>query len=89
MDGYPSHLQGAVKVHLKTLKAWGWGGVAVGTSWALGDYVLKLTFYYLGDLADPPEVKRSPESTQQAIPSPVIWLSGIPGILWGNSHINA
>ena len=33
------------------------GGVAVGTSWALGDYVLKLTFYSLGDLTDPPEVK--------------------------------
>ena len=80
---------GTEKVHLKTLKARvcvGEGGhCGAGKPNPLGDSVLKLTFYHLGDLTDSSmlhtHVKGNPESTHHAVPDSVIWLPETPGII--------
>ena len=81
---------GTEKVHLKTLKArvcvWGGGGALwCRQTWPVGDSVLKLTFYHLGDLTGSAmlhtQVKGNPESTHHAVPDSVTWLPGTPGII--------
>ena len=79
----PGHWESA----FKDSKGQGVGGgqLCCRQAWPLGDSVLKLTFYHLGDLTDSSmlhtQVKGNPESTHHAVPNSVTWLPGTPRII--------